>query len=82
MDETNFNQAFESFINELNSFLYPLMTNKQDVEDLVQDTYLKAISHLNSYLVNSKTFTQHFIVLFETSIILHKLLYGAYVAFI
>ena len=49
MNEQNFQIEFTSFKNELTSFIFRLVTNKQDAEDLVQDSYIKATINLNSY---------------------------------
>ena len=49
MDVQTFKSEFVSFNDELTSFLYRLLANIQDAEDLTQDTYIKALSNLKSY---------------------------------
>ena len=44
-----FETAFIDFRNELKSYVYRLVTNKQDMEDIVQDTYIKATANLDSF---------------------------------
>lgn len=49
MNEKDFHKEFIAFTKELSSFVFRLVTNKQDTEDLVHDTYLKANSKLNTF---------------------------------
>lgn len=49
MNEHAFQSEFVNFSGELTSFLYRLVANKQDAEDLVQDSYIKAVSNLHTY---------------------------------
>lgn len=42
-------QDFLQFKSELQSFLYRLLTNKEDVEDIVQETYIKVHRNINSF---------------------------------
>jgi len=49
MKDQYFQREFIKLQNGLTSFLYRLVANKQDAEDLVQDTYIKAVSNLPSY---------------------------------
>ena len=49
MKQENFQYEFVNFSGELTSFLYRLAANRQDAEDLVQDSYIKAMSNLSSY---------------------------------
>lgn len=49
MDEQTFQSEFVNFSGELTSFIYRLVANKQDAEDLTQDSYIKAVSNLTSY---------------------------------
>jgi RNA polymerase sigma-70 factor (ECF subfamily) len=49
MNQEIFQYEFVNFSGELTSFLYRLVANRQDAEDLVQDSYLKATSNLSSY---------------------------------
>lgn len=49
MNQEIFQHEFVNISRELTSFLYRLVANRQDAEDLVQDTYIKASSNLSSY---------------------------------
>ena len=49
MNQEIFQSEFVNFSGELTSFLYRLVANRQDAEDLVQDSYIKATSNLSSY---------------------------------
>lgn len=49
MNQEILQSEFVNFSGELTSFLYRLVTNRQDAEDLVQDSYIKAMSNLSSY---------------------------------
>lgn len=49
MNQEIFESEFINFSGELTSFLYRLVANRQDAEDLTQDTYIKAMSNLDSY---------------------------------
>jgi RNA polymerase sigma-70 factor (ECF subfamily) len=49
MSQEIFESEFVNFSDELTSFIYRLVANRQDAEDLVQDTYIKAVSNLPSY---------------------------------
>ena len=49
MNDQFFQSEFVNLQDGLTSFLYRLLTNKQDAEDLVQDTYIKAVSNLSTY---------------------------------
>lgn len=42
-------QDFLQLKPELQSFLYRLLTNKEDVEDIVQETYIKAHQNINTF---------------------------------
>lgn len=44
-----FQKEFIGFQNELKSFIYRIVTHKQETEDLVQETYIKAFDHLDSF---------------------------------
>lgn len=48
-DLSKFQAEFTGFQNELRSFIYRLVANKQDMEDLAQDTYVKAFKHIDSF---------------------------------
>lgn len=49
MDEEKFQTEFLSFKQELSSFLFRLITNREEAEDIAQDTYLKAFKNLDSF---------------------------------
>ena len=49
MDQQSFTTFFTDLRKELGSFLYRLLTQKQDVEDVLQDTYLKALKKLDTF---------------------------------
>ncbi len=49
MNDQKFQTEFISFQSELNSFIFRLVMNKQETEDLVQDVYLKAMENLSSF---------------------------------
>ena len=49
MNQEIFQSEFVNFSGELASFIYRLVANKQDAEDLVHDSYIKAVSNLASY---------------------------------
>ncbi|MDO5978959.1 RNA polymerase sigma factor [Flavivirga spongiicola] len=40
---------FLNFKNELSSFIFRLLTNKQDTEDVIQDTYIKTFERLDTF---------------------------------
>ena len=48
-DAINFEEEFISFKDKLHSFLYRLTANKEDAEDLLQDTFLKASQKLSTF---------------------------------
>lgn len=52
-DKEKYQQKFIEFQNELLSFLYRLVTNRQESEDLVQETYIRAFQKLDSFQGNS-----------------------------
>lgn len=49
MTEQKFQTEFISFQSELASFIFRLVTNKQDTEDLVQDVYIKSFQNLHTF---------------------------------
>ena len=49
MNKEIFHSEFVNFSGELTSFLYRLVANRQDAEDLTQDSYIKATTNLSSY---------------------------------
>ncbi len=46
-------QEYLAFQNELKSYVYRLVPNKQDMEDIVQETYLKATKNISSFRAES-----------------------------
>lgn len=49
MTHNDYIQAFLQFEKELRSFLFRLLTNRQDTEDIYQETYIKVHQNLNSF---------------------------------
>src|ERR1041384_6556691 len=49
MDLPQLNQEFENNRNKLRSFVFRLTTNRADTEDILQDTYLKASTRLETF---------------------------------
>ncbi len=47
--ERVYQNEFIAFQKELNSFLYRIVTHRQEAEDLVQETYIKAFAKLDSF---------------------------------
>ncbi len=45
----DYKQVFVEFRNELNSFIYRIVNHRQEAEDLVQETYLKAFKKLHTF---------------------------------
>lgn len=45
----SFQDEFVGFQKELRSFVYRLITHRQETEDIVQDTYLKAFKNIESF---------------------------------
>lgn len=48
-EQIDFSAQFAQFQNELRSYLYRLLTDRNDVEDLAQDTYIRAFSKLDTF---------------------------------
>lgn len=48
-DLENYRVEFVSFQNELRSFIYRLVTHRQETEDIAQEVYLKAFNNINSF---------------------------------
>ena len=46
---TTYQEEFINFQSQLQSFIYRIVTNKQEAEDLTQETYIKAFNKLDSY---------------------------------
>ena len=44
-----YQKEFIGFKNELSAFIFRLLANKQDTEDVVQDTYIKVFEKLNTF---------------------------------
>jgi RNA polymerase sigma-70 factor, ECF subfamily len=44
-----FHQVFSTFQDQLKSFLYRLITDRNDVEDIVQETFVKAFDKIKTY---------------------------------
>lgn len=57
-----FATEFETFSEELLSYLYRLSANKEDAKDLLHDTFIKANEHLNSFKGNSSLKTWVFAI--------------------
>ncbi len=51
--KTELNQEFENCKGQLKSYLLRLTTNVEDAEDIVQETYLKASTNIDSFRGNS-----------------------------
>jgi RNA polymerase sigma-70 factor (ECF subfamily) len=49
MDIQEFQQQFTAFEAPLKSYLYRLLTDRQDVEDMTQDTFVRAFERLDSF---------------------------------
>ncbi len=49
MTTDNFHTDFLTFKDELSSFIFRLTTHRQDTEDIVHDTYIRALENLNSF---------------------------------
>ncbi len=49
MDQNYLDEQFNSFKNELASYIYRLVTNKELTEDIVHDTYLKMVDKMESF---------------------------------
>jgi RNA polymerase sigma-70 factor (ECF subfamily) len=44
-----FNQEFEGIIGQLKSYILRITASIADAEDIVQDTYIKALEKLNTF---------------------------------
>lgn len=58
---------FISFKDKLSSFVFRLVTNRQDTEDIVQETYLKAFEKLNTFQEKSSFKTWVFTIAMNTA---------------
>lgn len=61
-DQATFQQAFLGFKNDLHAFLLRIVGHKEDADDLLQDTYIKAASHIQSFLGRSSLKTWVFTI--------------------
>lgn len=52
-DINAFQELFSAFQNQLKSYLYRLLTNRSDAEDLMHDTFIKAFDNLSTFKGNS-----------------------------
>ena len=59
---------FISFKDELSSFVFRLVTNRQDTEDIVQETYLKTFEKLNTFREKSSFKTWVFTIAMNTAV--------------
>ncbi len=48
-DINAFQSLYAGFQSQLKSYLYRLLTNRDDVEDLAHDTFIKAFSNIASF---------------------------------
>lgn len=55
----SYQQQFISFQKELNSFIFRLVANREDTEDIAQETYIKAFKNIQTFQGNAsfKTWT-------------------------
>lgn len=51
--QATYEAEFMAFQNDLKSFIYRLVTNQQDTEDLAQETYIKAFKNLDTFKGNA-----------------------------
>lgn len=49
MDNNSFEYQFDEYSQNLKSFLYRLVTKKEDVEDLVQETFIRGLKGFDSF---------------------------------
>lgn len=67
MLEQDYLEAFLKLKSELQSFVFRMLTNKQDAEDIVQDTYIKVQENLVSFKGNSSFKTWVFAIALNLS---------------
>lgn len=67
MNEENYIEEFLNFKNELASYVFRLVTNRQDTEDIVQDTYLKFNKGINTFKQESSFKTWVFSIATNTA---------------
>lgn len=48
-DQNDFTKEFENFRSQLKSFILRMTASQEDTEDLVQDTYIKAVEKLSTF---------------------------------
>ncbi|MEX0287664.1 MAG: RNA polymerase sigma factor [Flavobacteriaceae bacterium] len=53
MEKEQFTDEFEGFRGQLKSYLLRLTASAHDTEDIIQDTYIRALSNINSFKGNS-----------------------------
>ncbi len=58
---------FLKFKNELSSFIFRLLTNRQDTEDVIQDTYIKVFQKLDTFQEKSSFKTWVFSIALNTA---------------
>ncbi len=61
-DLESFHSEFLGFKNDLHAFLLRILGNKEDADDLLQDTFIKAASHIQSFLGRSSLKTWVFTI--------------------
>lgn len=49
MLNNNYLDEFIGFRNELHSYLFRLLTNRADCEDVIQETYIKVVDHIHTF---------------------------------
>jgi RNA polymerase sigma-70 factor (ECF subfamily) len=64
---TQYETEFIAFKNELSSFIFRLLTNRQDTEDIVQDTFIKGINKIDSFQGKSTLKTWVFRIALNTA---------------
>lgn len=60
-------KEFESFRDQLSSFIYRIVTNKQDTEDIIQDTFIKASDKIDQFSNRSSFKTWVFTIATNTA---------------
>lgn len=49
IDKSSFEEKYRVYHSNLKSFLYRLVANREDAEDLAQETFIRALNNLNSF---------------------------------
>ena len=65
--EKQYEQEFLNLKNELSSFVFRLVTNRQDTEDVVQDTYIKLVKSISTFEGKSSFKTWLFTIALNTA---------------